>query len=57
MNMKEKYENLVVEVMSVETEKGYCASPVTETKSVGARNMHFVGTSTDFNGTSSDYSY
>ena len=41
MNMKEKYENLVVEVMSVETEKGYCASTVTSA-SVGARRVHIV---------------
>lgn len=53
MNMKEKYENLVVEVMSVETEKGYCASPVTEVKSVGVRNMHYVG-SIDYSYTSGD---
>lgn len=50
MNMKEKYENLVVEVMSVETEKGYCASTVNEVKSIGARSM-------DNNIGTSDYSY
>lgn len=48
MNKKEKYENLVVEVMSVETEKGYCASTVTEVKSVGVRRMYNVGTTSDF---------
>lgn len=41
MNMKEKYENLVVEVMSVETEKGYCASEVIKA-SVGARRVDIV---------------
>lgn len=48
MNMKEKYENLVVEVMSVETEKGYCASTVTRA-SVGVHRMDNFG--------STDYSY
>ena len=49
MNMKENYENLVVEVMSVETEKGYCASTVDQVNSVGVRRMGVVS--------SSDYSY
>lgn len=46
--IKEKYESLVAEVITVETEKGYCASTVNSSNKFAVRRWDRAGEGFDY---------